>query len=175
MLNSLKEILWKQFGASIDMLRNAIAALPDDQWTNDRRSFYIAFHTVFFLDYYLTNSPSDFVPGLPFTLTDMNELPEHAIDDVIPDKMYGKAEILGYLSTAREKCRKVIGGLNENNLTSVWKDDENREFVLLELLIYNMRHVQHHAAQLNMILRQKIGDAPHWIGTADDELFQKNG
>ena len=33
----------------------------------------------------------------------------------------------------------------------------------LELLLYNMRHVQHHTAQLNMILRQEIDSAPGWV------------
>ena len=32
-----------------------------------------------------------------------------------------------------------------------------------ELLLYNMRHVQHHAAQLNMLLRQKTDSAPDWV------------
>ena len=32
-----------------------------------------------------------------------------------------------------------------------------------ELLLYNMRHVQHHAAQLNMRLRQATDSAPLWV------------
>jgi uncharacterized damage-inducible protein DinB len=32
-----------------------------------------------------------------------------------------------------------------------------------ETLLYNMRHVQHHAGQLNLILRQKIDSAPRWV------------
>jgi len=35
-----------------------------------------------------------------------------------------------------------------------------------ELLLYNMRHVQHHAAQLNLILRQKVDSAPGWVAQA---------
>jgi hypothetical protein len=35
-----------------------------------------------------------------------------------------------------------------------------------ELLLDNMRHVQHHAAQLNLILRQKTDSAPRWVATA---------
>lgn len=33
----------------------------------------------------------------------------------------------------------------------------------LELLLYNMRHVQHHTAQLNLILRQETDSAPGWV------------
>jgi hypothetical protein len=32
-----------------------------------------------------------------------------------------------------------------------------------ELFQYKTRHVQHHAAQLNLILRQKIDSAPRWV------------
>jgi uncharacterized damage-inducible protein DinB len=32
-----------------------------------------------------------------------------------------------------------------------------------ELLLYNMRHVQHHAAQMNMRLRQETDSAPKWV------------
>lgn len=37
------------------------------------------------------------------------------------------------------------------------------EMSLCELLFYNMRHVQHGAAQLNLILRQKTDSAQSWI------------
>jgi uncharacterized damage-inducible protein DinB len=33
-----------------------------------------------------------------------------------------------------------------------------------ELLLYTMRHVQEHAAQLNMLLGQKTGSTPGWVG-----------
>jgi uncharacterized damage-inducible protein DinB len=33
-----------------------------------------------------------------------------------------------------------------------------------EHLLYTMRHVQHHMAQLNLILRQVIDSAPNWVG-----------
>jgi hypothetical protein len=37
----------------------------------------------------------------------------------------------------------------------------------LELLLYNMRHVQEHAAQLNMFLGQNAIDvASDWVGQA---------
>jgi hypothetical protein len=35
-----------------------------------------------------------------------------------------------------------------------------------ELLLYTMRHVQEHAAQLNMFLGQRTGSAAGWVGRA---------
>jgi uncharacterized damage-inducible protein DinB len=61
-----------------------------------------------------------------------------------------------------EKCRATIEALTDE------KASERRSFVsfdcsLSELLLYDMRHVQHHAAQLNLILRQKTDSAPGWV------------
>jgi uncharacterized damage-inducible protein DinB len=38
-----------------------------------------------------------------------------------------------------------------------------RDMSNAELLLYNMRHVQHHAAQLNLLLRQTTDSAPDWV------------
>ena len=37
------------------------------------------------------------------------------------------------------------------------------EVSFAELLLDNMRHVQEHGAQLNMILGQKAGWSPRWV------------
>ncbi|RZK44955.1 MAG: hypothetical protein EOO61_01865, partial [Hymenobacter sp.] len=39
---------------------------------------------------------------------------------------------------------------------------------LIEILFYNMRHVQHHAAQLNLMLRQDNNNAAGWVFRSDD-------
>jgi uncharacterized damage-inducible protein DinB len=39
-----------------------------------------------------------------------------------------------------------------------------------ELLIYNMRHVQHHAAQLNMLLRERTNSAPNWVSKGGQKI-----
>jgi hypothetical protein len=36
-------------------------------------------------------------------------------------------------------------------------------YPVVEILLYNMRHVQNHAAQLNLLLQQEIDDAPRWV------------
>jgi hypothetical protein len=37
-----------------------------------------------------------------------------------------------------------------------------------ELHLYNLRHVQEHAAQLALFLGQRVGSAPGWVGKAQD-------
>jgi hypothetical protein len=170
MLNTLQESLWRQFGASIDMLKNAILLYPEERWHTDKRFFYISYHCLIFLDYYLTIPPGNFSAPLPFTIAASGDTIGEAVDDLLPDRIYSKAELLDYLQASREKCHAVIASLTADKLSERWiEEDGNMNYAFLELLLYNMRHVQHHAAQLNLLLRQSINTAPDWIGRAEDE------
>jgi hypothetical protein len=176
MIDTFKIVLWKNFAASIDMLKNAIALCPEDYWHHNKRFYYIAYHTTVFLDYYLTIPPKHFSPPLSYTL---QEPPPGAVDDVVPDKTYTKEEIIEYVAYAREKCRKVIDALTEEKLRERWIDESGDmdlslaggvtlEYSILEILFYNLRHVQHHAAQLNLLLRQAIDEAPDFVSQSND-------
>ncbi len=163
MIHIIKETLWKQFGASIDMLENAITLCPTDYWDTDRKFWYNAYHCLFFLDYYLTMEPKDFSPPPPFTFSEF--------EDVMPERVYNKEELLGYLQLNRHKCHELIANLTEEKLNSRWiNESATMNYSVLEILLYNMRHVQHHAAQLNLLLRQGINDSPDWVSQAGDAL-----
>jgi hypothetical protein len=169
-MKALRESLWKQFGASIDMLSNAITMWPDELWSTRKKFFYNAYHCLVFLDYYLTYPANpDFSSPLPFTLAEEGVVVQDAIDDIIPDRIYSKEELLEFLGASREKCMKLISGLTDETINDRWiMPSWNMNFSVLELLLYNMRHVQHHAAQLNMMLRQEINNAPRWVRRAKD-------
>jgi len=170
MIESLKESLWTQFGASIDMLKNAITAWPEENWDTNKRFFYMAYHTLVFLDYYLTIPYKSFTSPLPFTFTEPANMPADAIDDVIPNRIYSKTELLNYLQASREKCRILLTGLTEEKLNERWVEDfeGGMNYSSLEILLYNMRHVQHHSAQLNLLLRQRTDNAPGWVARAGE-------
>lgn len=53
-------------------------------------------------------------------------------------------------------------------LSESWWINQSKtmNFSVIEILLYNMRHVQHHAAQLNLKLRQGMNDAPIWVKSA---------
>lgn len=178
MVDECKRTLWANFGGAIDMLKNAIAACPDELWDKDTKFYYIACHTTIFLDYYLSSPVADFQPALPYTITDATPLPAGAVDDVIPNKHYSKQEVLASLSSIREKCRKTITLATEAALTNRWiKDHEINlhglcpttviRYTVLDILFYNLRHVQHHVGQLHIILRQESNAAPGWVSQAD--------
>jgi hypothetical protein len=161
-----KIMIWHQFGAAIDMLENAMRACPDSVWGDRSQTpefWYVAFHTMFYLDLYLSDSDTGFTPPLPFTL---DELDERGLK---PDRVYTKEELLSYLSHGREKCRSTIAAMTPERANKRcgfnWLD-----ISVAESLLYNLRHVQHHAAQLYLILRQRIDSAPRWVRKTSLEL-----
>ncbi|RZJ49608.1 MAG: DinB family protein [Flavobacterium sp.] len=169
--HSIKEILWNQLGASIDMLLNVISSCLDDYFLTNKRFYFIAFHSTIFLDYYSTISPQDFSPLLSFTQKELSERPKEAIGDLIPDEIYSKEEILKYLKQIREKCKRIIFSLTADELNKRFKEGDqpdDMDYPILEILLYNMRHTQHHAAQLNMLLRQDLDKHIEWSFRAGD-------
>ncbi len=168
---SVKEAVWSQFGASIDMLINAISTSPDGYFLSNRRFYYIAFHSTIFIDYYLTIPPKDFSPLLSFTQTEPENRPSEAIDDLIPDRIYSKQELVDYLKQTREKCRQLIYALTDDNLSKRFKEGDepgDMDYPILEILLYNLRHTQHHTAQLNLLLRQDSNTHMEWSFRAGD-------
>ncbi len=166
--------LWKNFAAVIDMLKSVISKCPDKIWEEEKKFYYVTYHIVIFLDYYLSNPVKDFKPFLPYTLCDTSHLPEGAVDDVLPCEFYSKSEMLVYINKIREKCEKLICSSPPEKFTTKWIDEDEinlhglspsivSNYSLLEILFYNFRHVQHHVGQLNLLLRQSADIAADWI------------
>ncbi len=160
------EILWRQFRAAIDMLENAIRACPAELWGEHLWSehsqrpdlsqfWYIAYHTLFWLDLYLSGSAEGFTPPPPFTLDELDPA------GLLPPRTYLKDELQAYLDFDRSKCQTTIQTLTDEKARHICKLSWG-EVSFLELLLDNMRHVQEHGAQLNMFLGQQVGSEPEW-------------
>jgi hypothetical protein len=154
-----RTIIWQQFGAAIDMLENALLACPDELWSDRSQPlefWYVAYHTLFWLDLYLSGSVEGFAPPAPFTLDELDPA------GLLPERPYTKDELQTYLDHGRQKCQATLEALTDEQAGQrcgfSWG-----ELSFAELLLYNMRHVQEHAAQLNLILGQQIGSAPGWV------------
>lgn len=160
---TLKAAIGSQFGAAIDMLDNALRACPDDLWHvrlwNDPSMppdfsafWYVAYHTLFWLDLYLSGAVESFTPPAPFTLDELDPA------GLLPDRVYTQTELLSYLDHSRQKCRATIDALTDERASQRCKFAWG-ECSFAELLLDNMRHVQEHAAQLNLILGQNSASA----------------
>ena len=73
------------------------------------------------------------------------------------------------LRHCREKCRATIITLTEEKACQrcQWGSLDPS---FAELLLHSMRHVQHRAAQLNLLLRQHIDSAPGCIKRTEAPL-----
>lgn len=159
----VKTSLWKQFGATIDMLNDAINLCPDALWTavlwkdpDDARYgqfWYLAYHTLSWLDLYLTSNYEDFAPPAPF------------IRGTLPETPYAKAQVLNYLVECRSKCQSIIENLTDEKANEICTFDWI-EGTYFEMQIYSMRHAQEHASQLNMLLGQHEVAGLDWVPQA---------
>jgi len=164
-----KAMLWHQFGAAIDMLSNALRDCPDDLWEKklweDRPDqwvasgfstfWYLGYHTLFWLDLYLTGAEEGFAPPAPFDLVEMES------GEVLP-RTYTHEELLNYLEYCRRKCQETIGDLSHEQANRLCRFAWG-ELPFAELQLYNLRHVQEHAAQLRMFLGQQAGKSAEWV------------
>ena len=74
-------------------------------------------------------------------------------------------ELQAYLEHCRRKCRVRIDALTDEQAARRCKFPWG-DVSFAGLLLDNMRHVQEHAAQLNLILGQKAGWSPRWVAQA---------
>lgn len=167
-----QEMLWRQFGAAIDMLEDALRDCPhelwekrlwedqQDQWVAAGFStfWYLGYHTLFWLDLYLTGAEEGFAPPEPFDLVEMED------DEVLP-RTYTRAELLGYLDICRQRCRKTIFTVTTRQAKRLCRFAWG-EVPFAELLLYTLRHVQEHGAQLRMFLGQQAGRSTDWNARA---------
>ncbi|MBX2999861.1 MAG: DinB family protein [Caldilineaceae bacterium] len=164
-----REMLWRQFGAAIDTLEEALRNCPDelwetrlwkdqpDQWVAAGFStfWYLGYHTLFWLDLYLTGAEEGFAPPASFDLVEMEE------GETLP-RTYTRPELLGYLDICRRRCQETIRTLSMEDAYRLCSFPWG-EVPFAELQLYNLRHVQEHGAQLNMFLGQQTGKSAAWI------------
>ncbi|HEY7849247.1 MAG TPA: DinB family protein [Ktedonobacterales bacterium] len=174
-----RAVLWNQFGAAIDMLDNAVASCPASLWTERlwpappspefpsqyAEFWYLTFHALVWLDLYLSGVPeAEFAPPAPFAQGERDSA------ETQPEQPYTKEELRAYLASTRQKCHSTLVALTDEQarrpVEYPWSDGQPVSF--LELQLYNLRHIQEHAAQLSLFLGQRgIPDADlDWVPRA---------
>jgi len=166
------EMLWRQFGAAIDMLDDAIKDCPKDLWETQlwddqpdqwvakgfSKYWYLCYHTLFWLDLYLTGAEEGFSPPAPFDLVEMES------NETLP-RTYSQEELLGYVVTCRQNCQTVISAMSQEQANRLCQFSWG-EVTFAELQLYNLRHVMEHGAQLRMFLGQHANKSATWVSEA---------
>jgi len=169
MTEHLKQVLRNQFEASLAMLKNRMEVCPPEQWEGlvTRGTFrQHVYHVLFWADYYLTPHEDQFVPS-PFNERGGDELQPGACDGL------EQADAIQYLALCHDKVLTVIAAETQASLEggsgfpSIFV---RYPLSRAELHLYNIRHIQHHTAQMSLFLR-KVADERGtelelpWIGT----------
>ena len=141
------------------MLKQAISKCPAERWndTQARKKFWqVAYHALFYCHLYLQDNLKDFIAW-----------EKHRKDYEQTGEPYSVEEMLEFF----ELCRQTV----ENKVSSQNLDAASGfdwlPFSKLELQLYNIRHIQHHAAELIEWLGANEGIEVDWAGTAPDFLY----
>lgn len=170
MPSTLNTATWRQLGAAIDTLDDAIRSYPDSLWGERlwaepppheelAAAWYLSFHAIFWLDVHVFGGDQGFAPPAPFTLDEFDPA------GLLPDRRYTQDELRAYLARTRALAKAAAEGLTDERASQacpfIWGTPTYGE-----LLLYTMRHVQEHAAQLDLFLGQRSGNPPRWVAQA---------
>jgi hypothetical protein len=169
MQNLMNTVLLGQYEAALSMLRDAIASCPAEHWetkvANDPARF-VAFHTLYWTDIYLTRRESEFEShefvmegrGLPFG----QPFPEGKLPPGL-----SQVRSLEYADFCIKKAREALRRESESDLageSGFWQ-----KISRAEMHIYNIRHIQHHTGALSAHIRRLVPEFPEegmdWIDT----------
>lgn len=166
---NLRPVLKSQYHASLAMLLEAIQRCPDELWSNSehKNAFWqVAYHTLFFTHLYLQPDEAAFRPWSghqgdvqhPDGIADKAD-PNSTLP-LIPNP-YTKAQVLEYWTFLDQMVDDAVDALDlENPQSGFWWYKMSK----LEHQFVNIRHVQHHAAQLADRLRSAANIGIHWVG-----------
>lgn len=161
----VKEVIKSQYHASLEMLKQAVEKCPESLWADPEpknRFWHIAYHVLFYTHFYLQDSEKDFTPWAKhrdlYNFLGPLPWPPHEIPKI--GEPYSKQEVLEY----REFCQKEV----EERVSALNLDGESGfpwlPFKKLELQVYSIRHIQHHAGQLIDRLRTQHDLGVEWVG-----------
>jgi hypothetical protein len=171
----LRDILRSQYHAALGHLAQALELCPDNLWSHagpHQMPFWrVAYHTLFFTDLYLQHNADDFRPrdyhetdiqyldGYP-SPPEVEDICEHPHRPPQTGQSYTRAQMLEYW--------KYCDALVDTQLSTIDLDRPDSGFYWyklskLEHQFINIRHIQHHSAQLADRLRQHANIGVKWV------------
>jgi hypothetical protein len=165
----MRGILKSQYHATLAMLRETIEKCPDEVWfgKEHRNAFWqIAYHALFFAHLYIQPNEAAFRPWSHHQSDVQN--PDGLGGPPDPDstlplipRPYTKAEVLAYWSI----CDQMVdGAIDALDLHSPDSGFHWYKVSKLEHQIINIRHIEHHMAQLADRLRSSADIGIQWVG-----------
>ncbi len=167
--STLRHLLKSQYHAVLAMLREAIERCPDELWLRpQQRNAYwqVAYHALFFTHFYLHREHTAFKPwaghqsanqnpdGIPCRPDPASTLP------LIPEP-YTRAQAMAYWDVCDGMVDAAVDALD---LHAAECGFPWYKMSKLEHQFVNLRHLQHHTAQLADRLRLWLDVGVAWVG-----------
>jgi hypothetical protein len=161
-----QETLRRQYRASLEMLRQAIDQCPEPLWLDPNypnRFWHIAYHALFYSHLYLQAGEAEFKPWTKrrpdYQFLGPTSWPPHERPKI--ELPYSQAEVLEYHGVCCGEVEERVRSLELDSPSGFpWLP-----FSRMELHLYNLRHLQHHAGQLIDRLRTADNIGVAWVGT----------
>lgn len=155
MVHMFKELIKAQFEAALSTLGACIDKCPADKWDAPVANLAFcqaAFHALFYTDCYLSEN-TDALLSQQFHRDNTAFFRDYEeMEDREQKLLYDKASINAYVQHCRRKVAEVIAAETAESLGARCGFDW-LPISRTELHVYNIRHIQHHAAQLILRLR----------------------
>ena len=146
------------YEAVFKMIHECIKLCPDELWnvrTEEPPFWQQAYHTIFFTDFYLSETQESFKrpsfagPKAPNLKEIVNEAPS-------------RDQMLDYLNEVKDRCMSTLSSLSVEQLEGKnpfhWTGPTPAH-----RLVYNIRHSQHHVGWMNSMLARKTGKSANWV------------
>lgn len=168
-LDVLRVTLQRQYHAALATLRDVVEACPDDLWFDPQPAnayWQVAYHALFFTHLYLGDDEASFQPWAEHVTDVQNPDGLGPADDAdsrpVHPEPYTRAQVLAYWEVVDRMVDRAVSGfdLHRSDSGFPWYPVPKLEHQLI-----NLRHVQHHAAQLADRLRAHTGAGTRWIAT----------
>lgn len=165
----MKAAIRSQYYASLEMLREAISKCPPTLWDSQEsrnKFWHISYHVLFYTHLYLQDSESQFVPWSKHRshYQFLGSLPWPPYTKLNIVEPYSKEEVLEYSEVCQRQVDKKVSSLNLDAESGFpWLP-----FKKLELQLYNIRHIQHHAGALIDRLRTIGNIGIDWVAMKSD-------
>jgi hypothetical protein len=168
-MTPVRTALKSQYHAALGMLRQTIEQCPDDLWlsTEHRNAYWqVAYHVLYFAHVYLMPDEAAFRPweGHQSEVQNPDALqrrvdPNSSLPPI--PKPYPKSQVLAYWSICDAMVDPALDALDLSSPDSgfTWY-----RMPKLEHQIVNIRHIEHHMAQLADRLRLATDTGTRWIG-----------
>ena len=149
----LRSVLKSQYHASLAMLRDAIERCPAEEWvsTGHKNAFWqVSYHALFYAHLYLQRDEAAFRPWEQ----------HRGADDGIAGEPYTQAQVLDYWRFCDRMVDDAVDAMDLDRIDSGFSWYRMSK---LEHQFVNIRHIQHHGAQLIGRVRSSSDVGVPWV------------